>query len=142
MLFADLKAAFDNVDRKILWEELRRGQVEENLIKRMEEIYGQTEVVIRTSQGYTKGFRTRKDVRQGCVISSLLFNLYMARIEEFLRKRGIEGMGIEGMRIWSLAYADDIILIANNREAMQDMMESFKKFLKEKKLEVLRSLSY
>jgi len=39
MLFANLKAVFDNVDRKILWEELRRGEVEESLIKRMEEIY-------------------------------------------------------------------------------------------------------
>jgi len=64
MLFADLKAAFDNVDRKILWEELRRGEVEESLIRKMEEMYEQTEMV-RTSQGYTERFRTRKGVRQG-----------------------------------------------------------------------------
>jgi len=66
MLFANLKAAFDGVDRKILWEKLRRGEVEESLIRRMEEIYRQIEMVIRTSQGYTEGFRTRKGVRQSC----------------------------------------------------------------------------
>jgi len=49
ILFADLKIAFNNVDKKILWEELKRGEVEESLIRRMEEIYGKTEVVIRTS---------------------------------------------------------------------------------------------
>jgi len=54
MLFADLKAACDNVDRKILWKELRKGEVEKTLIRRMEKIYGQTEMVIRTSQGYTR----------------------------------------------------------------------------------------
>jgi len=56
MLFADLKAAFDNVGRKILWEELRSRE-EENLVRRMEKIYGQTEVMIRTNQGYTEGFK-------------------------------------------------------------------------------------
>jgi len=66
-----------------LWEELRREEVEKNLIRRMKEIYRQIEVVIRTSLGYTEGFRTRKGVRQGCVMSPLLFNLYMAGIEEF-----------------------------------------------------------
>jgi len=39
------------------------------------------------------------------------------------------------MRIWSFAYVDDIVLVANNRETMQDIM-SFKKFLKERKLEL------
>jgi len=38
-----------------------------------------------------------------------------------------------------LAYADDIVLVANNREAIQDMIESFKKFLKERKLSVEKS---
>jgi len=45
-------------------------------------------------------------------------------------------MGIRRIRIWSLAYTDDIVLVANNREAMQDMMGSFRKFLKERKLEL------
>jgi len=66
MLFADLKAAFDNVDRKLLWEELRRREVNENLVRRMEEVYGQTEVVIRMSQGYTEGFRTKKRETRLC----------------------------------------------------------------------------
>jgi len=40
------------------------------------------------------------------------------------------------MRIWSLAYADDIVLVANNGEAMQNMIGLFRKFLKERKLEL------
>jgi len=76
---------------------LRRGEVEENLIRRMEEIYGQTEVV-RTKR-YTEGFRTRKGVRQDCVMSPLLFKLYMTGIKEILRKRSLGRMGMGGMKI-------------------------------------------
>lgn len=35
-----------------------------------------------------------------------------------------------------MAYADDIVLLANNREAIQDMMSTFKRFLAERKLEL------
>jgi len=78
--------------------------------------------VTRTSQDYTEGFRTKK--RQRCVMSPLLFNLYMTKIEKKLRDGSLEGVGIGIMRIWSLAYADTV-LVANNREAMQDMMKIF-----------------
>lgn len=35
-----------------------------------------------------------------------------------------------------MAYANDIVLLANNREAMQDMMSTFRRFLAERKLEL------
>jgi len=54
-----------------------------------EDIYEQTEEVIRTSQDYTEEFRIKEGVRQGCVMSLLLFNLYMVEIEEKLRNRGL-----------------------------------------------------
>jgi len=53
-----------------------------------------------------------------------------------MKKRDIGSVGLGGTRIWSLAYADDIVLVANNREAMQDMMSTFRRFLAERKLEL------
>jgi len=67
-------------------------------------------------------------------MSPLLFNLYTAEIEKKLRNRDMGGVGIGKMRIWCLAYVDDI-LVANNREA-QNMIMSFRKLLKNKKLEL------
>jgi len=87
ILFANLKAAFDNVDRDILWEELKRKGVKEQLVGRMEKIYEETEVMVRTTQGYTEKFKTRKGVRQGCVMNPILFNLYLAEIDERMKER-------------------------------------------------------
>ncbi|XP_011684741.1 PREDICTED: uncharacterized protein LOC105448076 [Wasmannia auropunctata] len=136
MMFADLKAAFDNVDRNKLWKELRGRGIEEDLVKRIEKIYEETEVVVRTKQGFTKAFKTKKGVRQGCILSPLLFNLYTARIEKEMKKRRISGVKIGNCRIWSLTYADDVVILANNREAMQDMMGTIKKFVKERNLDL------
>lgn len=52
-LFIDLKAAFDNVDRGVLWNILERKGINERLISRIKNIYERTEVVIRTSKGFT-----------------------------------------------------------------------------------------
>jgi len=102
-------------------KELRRKGVKEELVRRVEKIYKETEVSIRTGQGLTRSFKT-KGMRQGCVMSPLLFNMYMAELGEKLERRGIGGIGIGSQRLWDLAYVDDIVLIAKNREAMLDMM--------------------
>jgi len=53
MMFADLKAIFDKMDRGKLWETLRGKGVSEYFVKKIEKIYEETEVRIRTKQGYT-----------------------------------------------------------------------------------------
>jgi len=68
VFFADLKAAFDNVDRVILWETLRKMKVKEVWIKKIEKIYERTEVLVRTKEGMTKGFETKKGVCSESVI--------------------------------------------------------------------------
>lgn len=47
------------------------------------------------------------------MISPLLFNIYMAEVEEF---REIGGVKVDRLRIWNLAYAVDIVLLAKNRD--------------------------
>jgi len=134
--FADLRAAFDNVDRELLWDIFRKMGIREGLIRRLEKIYERTEVMVRTDEGMTEKFETSKGVRQGCVLSPLLFNMYIAGVDEEFRKRGIGGIELGCDRIWNLAYADDLVLIARNREALEDMMGTLRKFLKERKLEL------
>jgi len=109
---------------------LREKGINRQLIGRIEKIYEETEILVRTRKGYTEEFKTRKDVRQGCAMSSILFNIYMTDLDNKMRMRHIGSVEISGNRIWSLAYADDIALIANNRqiEAILDMMQTFKVF--------------
>ncbi|KMQ86480.1 hypothetical protein RF55_14524 [Lasius niger] len=135
-VFVDLKAAFDNVDREILWSIMEEKGVDGSLIKRIKKIYEETEVVIRTKDGLSQSFITKKGVRQGCVLSPALFSLYIADIDKELEKRNIGGIALGKSRIWTLAYADDMVIVAKNKEALESMMEIFKRFIKERKLEL------
>jgi len=135
-LFIDLKAAFDNVDRGKLWRILEEKQISGYLIEKMKNIYARTEAAVRVKNGLTRSFKITKGVRQGCVLSPILFNLYIADLDKYLAKRNIGGIRVGNERIWSLAYADDIVLLAKNKTALQDMMDTLKKFLKDRKLEL------
>lgn len=127
----DLKAAFDNVERENLWEILQRKGVKRNLIGRLRRIYEETRSAVRTKESLTKEFISRKGVRQGCVLRPTLFNLYIADLDRYMRERGVSRIKLGKERVWSLAYADDIVLLAKNREALMDMMPTLRRFIKE-----------
>ncbi|XP_012054784.1 PREDICTED: uncharacterized protein LOC105617843 [Atta cephalotes] len=100
-MFADLKAAFDKMDRSKLWDCLREKGIRESLVRRIEKTYEGTEIMIRTKLGNTESFVT-KSVRQRCVMSPLLFNLYIADLDEKFRSRDIGGLDIDKQRIFEI----------------------------------------
>ena len=81
-------------------------------------------------------FQIRKRVRQGCILSPCLFNLYA---EHIMRNAGLEeeqaGIKIAGRNINNLKYADDTTLMAESEEELKSLFmkvkeESRKSWLK------------
>lgn len=62
-LFIDLKAAFNNVNRKKLWTIMEKKGIDKNLIGRIKGIYKETNGMMRTKKGLTEKFRMKKRVR-------------------------------------------------------------------------------
>ena len=75
--------------------------------------YAGQEATVRTGHGTTDWFQIGKGVRQGCILSACLFNLYA---EYLMRNAGLDeaqaGTKIAGQSISNLSYADDTTLIA------------------------------
>ena len=71
-------------------------------------LYAGQEATVRTGHGTTDWFQIGKGVRQGCIMSPYLFNLYA---EHIMRNVGLEeahaGIKIAGRNITNLRYADD-----------------------------------
>ena len=70
--------------------------------------------------GVTSRFKIKKGVRQGCVLSSSLFNLYT---EQILREVGVmKGVTVGGANINNLRYSDDTALLTSNEKDLQDLV--------------------
>ena len=75
-------------------------------------LYPGQEATVRTGHETTDGFQIGKEVRQGCVFSPCIFNLYA---EYIMRNAGLEeaqaGIKLAGRNINNLRYADDTTLM-------------------------------
>ena len=80
-------------------------------------LYAGQEAAARTGHGTTDWFQIGKGVRQGCTLSSCLFNFYA---EYIMRRAGLEeaqaAIKIAGRNINKLRYEDDTTLMAESKE--------------------------
>ena len=90
-------------------------------------MYAGQEATVRTGHGTTDWFQIGKGVRQGCILSPCLFNLYA---EHIMRNTGLEeaqaGIKIAGRNINNLRYADDTTLMAENEEELKSLLMKVK----------------
>ena len=80
-------------------------------------LYAGQEAAVRTGHGTTASFQVGKGVRQGCILSPFLFNLYA---ECIMRNAGLQeaqaGIKIAGKNSNNLRYADDTTLMVESEE--------------------------
>ena len=90
-------------------------------------IYAGQDATVRTGHGTTNWFHIGKSVRQGCILSSCLFNLYA---EYIMRNTGLEeiqaGMKTAGRIINNLRYANDTTLMAESEEELKSLLMKVK----------------
>ena len=74
--FIDYTKAFNCVDHNKLWKLLKEMGIPDHLTCLLRNLYTGKEATVRTGHGTTDWFQIGKAVRQGCVLSPCLFNLY------------------------------------------------------------------
>ena len=74
--FIDYAKAFDCVDHNKLWKTLKEMGIPDHLTRLLRNLYAGQEATVRTRHGTTDWFQIGKGVRQGCILSPCLFNLY------------------------------------------------------------------
>ena len=85
------------------------------------------EATVRTRHGTTDWFQIGRGVRQGCILSPCLFNLYA---EYIMRNAGLEdaqaGIKIAGRNINNLRYTDNTTLLAESEEELKNLLMEVK----------------
>ena len=112
--------AFDCVDQNKLQEILKEMGIPDPLTCLLRNPYADQEATVRSGHGTTDWFQTKKGVRQGCILSPCLFNLYA---EYIMRNAGLDeaqaGVKIARRNINNLRYADDTTLMAESEEELK-----------------------
>ena len=105
------------------WKILKEMGIPDHLTCLLRNRYAGQEATVRTGHGKTDWFQIRKGVRQGCILSPCLFNLYAVYIRS---NSGLEkaqaGIKIAGRNINNLRYADGSTLMAESEEELKSLL--------------------
>ena len=90
-------------------------------------LYAAQEATVRTEDGTTDWFQFGKGLRQGCILSPCLFNLYAEYLVQNARlDEAPAGIKIAGRNINNLRYADDTTLMAESEEELKRLLIKLK----------------
>ena len=101
--------------------------IPDHLICLLRNLYAGQEATVRAGHGTRDWFQIEKGLRQGCILSPCLFNLYA---EYIMRNAGLEetqaGIKIARRNINNLTYADDTTLMAESEEELTSLLMKVK----------------
>ena len=107
----------------INWKILKEMGIPDHLTCLLRNPCSGQEATVRTGRGTTDWFQIGKGVRQGCILSPYLFNLYAKYI---MRNAGLEevqaGIKIARRNINNLRYADDTTLMGESEEELKSLL--------------------
>lgn len=123
LCFIDYTKAFDRVRHDKLMELMRKTGIPNHEIRLIANLYWRQTATVRTNKGETEEIEIKRGIRQGCILSPVLFNLYSEYlIEEALNNSS--GLKINGQNVNNIRFADDTVLIAESIEDLQGMVKA------------------
>jgi hypothetical protein len=127
LCFIDYAKAFDSVEHSKMRNSMINMGIPEHLIGVIRDLYTEQEAKVQVEQGTADWFPVQKGIRQGCILSPGLFNLYSEHIISTAGLEDIEaGVKIGGRKINNLRYADDTTLLAENKDDMVQLIKRVK----------------
>ena len=125
--FIDYAKAFDCVDHNKLWKILKETGIPDHLTCLLRNLHAGQEATVRTGHRITNWFQIGKEIRQGCILSPCLFNLYA---EYIMQNAGLDeaqtAIKIAGRNINNRRYADDTTLMAESKEELKSLLMKVK----------------
>ena len=139
--FIDLRKAYDTVNRPALWAVLQKTGLSTKIIRLIKELHTGTTSKVRTSGAYSRSFSTNKGVRQGCVMSPALFNIFLDTVVRqalFDMKEGVSIKYTCGDEVYSLKlteelttldlvqillYADDMSIVCSSAKGLERLVQ-------------------
>ena len=126
--FIDFKKAFDTVNRNVLWECMKEEGISTKMIKMIKGIYSIVTATVRFGNKFSEDIDCPLGVKQGCLLSPLLFSILINKVARKIAEKGRAGYQFVtgGKEIFSLLFADDIVLVSLTPSGLQNQLNNLK----------------
>lgn len=121
--FIDYQKAFDRIQHHKMIDILKNARLDDKDLRIITKLYWNQTASVRLEGGNTDEIRILRGVRQGCVLSSLLFNLYAEQIFNEALENIEAGILINGEKLNNIRYADDTVVFADTLEGLQELID-------------------
>ena len=115
-VFIDFKKAFDRIWHEALWTTMRKYYISSSIIRAIENLYDKAQSAALFNGSTEEWLRTTAGVRQECLLSPTLFNIFLERIMCEALDDHEGSVSIGGRLTTNLRFADDIVVNAEEEE--------------------------
>lgn len=116
--FVDFSCAFDTIPRNSLFYKLSTIGISSKIVRLIQSLYDGCSSVVWDGQNLSEKFNVDCGVKQGCILSPILFSLYLNDLPNVLSG----GVNVANTNIKILLYADDIVLLSDSADVLQIMI--------------------
>jgi exonuclease III len=124
-VFLDLKKAYDTLDRRRTLEILKGYGVGDNVRSFIQRIWDMDTMVPKQAGFYGKPFSASRGVRQGDVMSPIIFNIIADAVIRHCEARISEGREMQRLSVDALFYADDGVLTGEDPDEVQLLLDIY-----------------
>jgi hypothetical protein len=125
--FIDFKTAFDTISRRALIYKLLKAGVGGNFLNFIQDMYSNVSYSIKLNGVYSPSFNSNVGVKQGCVLSPLLFNLYIRDLPNIF-DASCDPVNLLHSDLSCLMFADDLVILSKSYEGLQNSLKKLETY--------------
>ena len=119
--FIDFEKAYDSIQHNLLCHKLEQNLVPINLLHIIQCLYDNLMGSVRVNEWYSNPFALLQGLRQGCVLSPTLFNIFINDLPPKLMATS-KGIQFGNSYVCCLLYADDLVILGDTAEDLQVLL--------------------